>query len=304
MILLSRFILKGTSQAALVAAAMAVLGLIPIVGMFTVFFSAAAVALVTLVKGYRPGLLVMAVAAVGAAVFAVLLFSQPWLAVYFLLGVWLPVWLAAVVLRETTSLALSVLLVAGLSMLALVVMYLGFPGFTEHWREPLNLLVKQIAEQSMGQLSEAELQSVADIMLRLIPGLIASTLLTSTVLSLMLARWWQAVNFNPGGFATEFRAFNLGQSAIIVGVLILALSWWLKNDLLLGMSLIVLMLFMAQGTAVMHALVAKRQISQVWLYLVYIVMLFVPYIMALLILAGLADAWLDFRRRVPAVTKP
>jgi fatty acid desaturase len=65
MILLSRFILKGISQAALVAASMAVLAVIPLLGWVTILISGAAVALMTLVHGYRHGLLVMLAAALG-----------------------------------------------------------------------------------------------------------------------------------------------------------------------------------------------------------------------------------------------
>ena len=300
MILLSRFILKGTSQAALVAASTAVLALVPLIGWFSVLVSAAAVALVTLVQGYRPGLLVILAAMVGTAVFASLLFAQPLIALYFTLAVWLPVWLAAVVLRETVSLALSLLLVTGMSLLALLMMYLVFPGFTEHWQQPLELLITRIAEQSDGQLTLEELRTAQAVVIRLLPGLIASTLLFGTVLSLLLARWWQAVSFNPGGFAAEFQALKLGRSAALLATLIIALTSWLQSDLWLAMSLLVFTLYLAQGAAVMHAVVAKRQINPVWLYVIYVVMLFVPHIMVTLVVIGLVDTWIDFRRRFAA----
>jgi hypothetical protein len=299
MILLSRFILKGTSQAALVAASMAMLSLVPLVGWFTILISGAAVALVTLVQGYRHGMLVMLVALVGSAVFSGLLFAQPLVALYFLLAVWLPVWLVAMVLRETVSLSLSVLVITAMSLLALLMMYLVFPGFEEYWRQPLNSLVVKIANES-SQLSEKELHSAVAVIIRLIPGLIASTLLFATTLSLMLARWWQAVNFNPGGFATEFQTLNLGKSAALAALLILAVTWWLQSDLMFAMSLVVLTLYTLQGASVMHGVVAKRRMNQVWTYLVYLLMLFVPQIMVALVLIGLADTWIDFRRRFAA----
>ena len=87
MISLARFILKGHSQAALVAASMAMLGLLlPPVA----WLSGAAVALVTLVNGYRNGLLVTAIAGIGTAVLAGLILSIPELAIYYVLLVWLP----------------------------------------------------------------------------------------------------------------------------------------------------------------------------------------------------------------------
>lgn len=300
MILLSRFILKGTSQAALVAASMAILGLVPFVGWFTILISGAAIALITLVQGYRQGLLVMLIAMIGAGVFSALIFSEPLVALYFMMAVWMPVWLAATVLRLTTSLALSVLLVTGMSLLALLVMYIVFPGFEELWREPLNVFTTQLAEQSMGQFTLEELRAAEDIAIRLIPGLIASTLLLSTMLSLLLARWWQAVNFNPGGFGKEFRALNLGKSAALAALAIMAATWAIDSDMLLAMTLVVLVLYLSQGSAVMHAIFAIKKYSVVWLYVIYILMLFIPHVVVLLVLLGLADAWIDFRRRMAA----
>lgn len=299
MILLSRFILRGTSQAALVAASMAMLSLVPLVGWFTILVSGASVALVTLVQGYRHGMLVMLVALVGSGLFAALLFSQPLIALYFLLAVWLPVWLVAMVLRETVSLSLSLLLVAGMSLLVLLVMYLVFPGFEEYWRQSLNILVAEIAKQS-SDIPMAELKRMEAVAIRLIPGLIACTLLFATTLSLMLARWWQAVNFNPGGFATEYRSLRLGKTAAMAAMLIMAVTLWLQTDLMFAMSLVVFTLYVLQGSAVMHGVAAARKVNQLWMYLVYVAILFIPQVLVALVLIGLADTWIDFRRRLAA----
>ena len=55
-----------------------------------------------------------------------------------------------------------------------------------------------------------------------------------------------------------------------------------------------------QGFAVLHAIFAGRQLNAVWLFLVYLLMFFVPRTVILLALAGLADTWIDFRRRLTA----
>jgi hypothetical protein len=93
MITLARFILKGYSQAALVAAAMAMLGLI--LPPFA-WISGAAIALITLVGGHRQGILVTAIAAIGTAVFAGIIISAPEFAAWFVLLIWLPVLMLAV----------------------------------------------------------------------------------------------------------------------------------------------------------------------------------------------------------------
>ena len=66
------------------------------------------------------------------------------------------------------------------------------------------------------------------------------------------------------------------------------------------MLLVVFALYLNQGVAVLHAVFAGRQLNAVWLFMIYLLMFFIPHIVVLLALAGLADTWIDFRRRLIA----
>ncbi len=298
MVFLARFILKGPSQAALVAAAMAILGILfaP-----AIWLSAAAIALVTLVKDHRKGAMVLVYATLGAGLFSSLLFSSPLVAVYFVLMAWLPAWLAAVVLKQTVSLAFSLLLLAALSLAAIVMLYLGFPDFGELWRQPLDDLAEQLVSQSEGQLTLAQLEQVKEMAIQLIPGLLASSILLGTMISLFLARWWQAVLMNPGGFGEEFRSLQLGRVAAMIAVVLCFAAAVVANEMMFAMMLVVFALYLTQGTAIMHSVVAGRKLSVVWLYVLYVMMFLLPHIVVLLGLIGLVDAWIDIRKRlIPA----
>jgi hypothetical protein len=296
MIFLARFILKGPSQAALVAAALAILGLLlpP-----AAWLSGAAIGLVTLVNGHRAGLLLTAYATVGAAVFGGIIFSVPLVALYFALLVWLPVWAFAVVLKQTVSLALSLQLLTMVSLAGILVLYLLFPDFGEYWREPLNTMIQQLLNSNSG-FSEAHLKLVEEQVIRILPGLFASSFMVGAMLSLFLARWWQAVLYNPGGFGKEFRALNLGQVSAVVALLIMLTAVVFASDTLNAMLLVVFVLYLNQGIAVLHAVFMRRQLNKAWLYLVYGLMFFIPQVVVLLAMAGLADTWIDFRRRLIA----
>lgn len=297
MVFLARFILKGPNQAALVAATMAMLGVLLAPALW---ISAAAIALITLVKGYRQGMRVMVFTTIGSALFAWLIFSSPAVIVYFVLMAWLPVWLAATVLKQTSSLAASLQVITVLSLLAVIVLYVAFPGFGELWREPLDLLVQQLAEQYEGQISLAELQQAEELAIKLIPGLIASSILFGTMISLFLARWWQAVVLNPGGFGKEFQALNLGKISAVIAAGIVAASVVIGTEPIYAMLLLVLALYLTQGMSVVHAVFARRQLNTVWLFMLYVAMIFVPHIVAALLVVGITDAWIDFRRRLVA----
>jgi hypothetical protein len=297
MVFLARFILKGPNQAALVASTMAILGILLTPA---VWVSAAAIALVTLVQDFRQGMRVMAFAIAGSVLFASLIFSSPMVVVYFVLMAWLPAWLAATVLKQTVSLAASLQLITALSLLVIIVLYVVFPGFGELWREPLDLLVQQLAEQYQGQLSLQELQQAEELAIKLIPGLIASSILFGTMISLFLARWWQAVVFNPGGFGKEFQSLSLGKTAALVAVGIVVAAAIIGTEPVYAMLLVILALYLTQAMSIVHAIFAGRQLNTVWLYVFYVAIIFVPHIVALLVLVGITDAWIDFRRRLVA----
>ena len=294
MVFLARLILKGPSQAALVAATLAMLGVLfaP-----AIWLSAAAIALVALVKDGRQALLVMAVATAGAMLFAGLIFASPSMAIYFLLAAWLPAWIAASVLRAV-SLAASLQVIAGLSLAAIVGLYTFFPEMGEIWREPLDMLVQQLLEQSQGELSLQQLQEVEEMAIIMIPGFLAGSILFGTMISLFLARWWQSVILNPGGFAQEFQALNLGKMTAMIAIVVVVAVVLMGSELWYAMLLIVLALYITQGMSILHAVFKGRQLNRAWLYLIYLVMLFSPEVAAMLILVGIADAWIDFRGRL------
>jgi len=65
--------------------------------------------------------------------------------------------------------------------------------------------------------------------------------------------------------------------------------------------IVILTLFVIQGLAVVHAIVAKRKMHVVWLVALYVVpLIFLPQLIAAIGILGLIDNWTDFRRRVVA----
>lgn len=297
MLFLASFILKGQSQAALVAATMAILGLaLPPAA----WISAAAIVLVTLVNGPKSGLITTALSLVGAALFAFLIFSAPQIAIVFVLLAWLPAWLVASVLRQTVSLAYSLQILTLISMLAVIMLYLLYPNLGELWREPLDVIVKQMAEQ-YEDFSLAELKQTEDWIIAFMPGLFASSIMFGTMLSLFLGRWWQAVFYNPGGFGKEFRSLNLGRiSALCAGAILMAAAV-IDSVFVVAMATVVLVLYGMQALSLLHAAVKIRQLNAVWLFFIYLIMFFIPHVLLLLIMASFVDPWLDIRQRISPV---
>ena len=294
MLFLASFILKGQSQAALVAASMAILGLaIPPAA----WISAAAIVLVTLVNGPKSGLITTALSLLGAGIFAFLIFASPEVAVVFVLLAWLPAWLIAAILRQTVSLAYSLQVLTVMSLLAVVMVYALVPDIGELWREPLDFMVKQLAEQSE-EFTLAELKQTEDWVIKFLPGLFASSIMFGTMLSLFLGRWWQAVFYNPGGFGKEFRSLNLGKVSALCAIAIMLLAMVTGSVFAVAMVAVVFVLYSMQALSLLHAAIKIRQVNAAWLFFTYVIMFFIPQVMLLLMVASFADPWLDIRRRI------
>ena len=261
------------------------------------WISAAAIVLVTLVNGPKSGLITTAMSLVGAAIFAFLIFSAPEVAVIFVLIAWLPAWLIATVLRQTVSLAFSLQILTLMSLLAVVMLYVLYPNMGELWREPLDIMVKQLAEQST-DFSLAELKQTEDWIIQFLPGLFASSIMFGTMLSLFLGRWWQAVFYNPGGFGKEFRSLNLGKVSALCAMALMLIAAIVDNVFAVAMVTVVFLLYGMQALSLLHAAIKIRQVNAAWLFLIYLIMFFVPHVLLLLMLASFADPWLDLRQRI------
>ena len=198
------------------------------------------------------------------------------------------------------SLAYSLQALTAISLLSVVMLYSLVPDFGELWREPLDQMVQELAKQS-DELSLAELRQVEDWVIAFLPGLFASSIMFGTMLSLLLGRWWQAVFYNPGGFAKEFQSLNLGKiSALLtVGLMLLALA--VDSIVMTALVTVVMVLYSIQALSLMHAVINIRQMNTAWLVLFYLVMFFMPQLLLLLMLAGIADPWLRIRQRMGQV---
>ncbi|EGV29162.1 Protein of unknown function DUF2232, membrane [Thiorhodococcus drewsii AZ1] len=291
---LAHFVMRGYSQAALVAAVSALLSmLMPLLGLI----SSASVGLVTLRNGARAGILLMLLSTLGAGVFAWLALGSLWPALGVLLVFWLPVWALAVVLRLGRSLDLTVQL-AGLGGLLLVIALFTLVGDpTDYWHQLLepvrqSLLKDGLVEADSSQAMFAEIE-------RWMTGAFAAGLVLQSLVGLFLARWWQAVLFNPGGFGQEFRALGVGR---VVGGLFLVLLGWVLMGAGAGAAAGLLpvsgVLLLLQGLAVAHGVRHIRNAPRGWLIGLYVLMVFMPQMGLLVACLGLVDVWLDIRGRM------
>lgn len=288
---IANYVMRGPMQAILVASITGVLSLL-----LPVFscISGAAVGLVTLRVGPAKGVTTALGATAAVAALAGLVWQNPLPGLGLLLGAWLPVWGLAVSLRRTVSLSRTVLL-AGLFGAGLV---LGVHVVSD---DPAAWWIRLIGDMlgERGAKVSAEQTEVLEQLAGVMTGILGAVFSLSVLGSLLLARWWQALLYNPGGFREEFHGLRLGRHLNVVTLALMVAAAVMSGPaagVALDLLLVALALHVLQGISVVHGLVGRTGSSIGWLIGMYVLLLMaMPQTVITLALAGFADNWFDFR---------
>lgn len=141
-----------------------------------------------------------------------------------------------------------------------------------------------------------QLDSIRDVT----PSLFGAIYMFLAIALLMLSRWMQAALFNPGGFQKEFHGLRVEQN---VALFLVALMMLANFEILIPQSwmLYLVLPLMFSGLALVHAVVAAKKLSSLWLAVLY-ALIVLPIIANLIVLLALLDSWYDFRTRLQKPT--
>jgi hypothetical protein len=298
---LAGFIVAGRYQAILVASMSGILAfLLPPYSTLTNYLGAAAVALVTLRISAAQGLLVLVAATVLTVLFYQVAGEHAAVIAVTVLMLWLPCWLVSVVLRSTKSLAMAMLSAGMLAIFTLVLVYLVHGDPAPWWYAQLQQIEALLEEAALMQQG-AQTEELLHELSRLMTGVVIASLELGAVSGVLLARWWQAMLFNPGGLRSEFCSLRFGQYAGIATLATMIFSRLVEGpagDLAAQVVMIMLVPYLFAGLAVAHGLVMQLGRGKGWLVAVYVLLLIVPQATLLVAGGGLLDTWIDFRRRL------
>lgn len=276
---LAEFIMRGRMQAAVVA----------LVGSWLPLISPAAVALVTLRRGPADGFIILLWALLPTLVTFFISDMGPLMPAVTAAGVLATV-LTALLLRSNGSWAQVLMGLVAFSALSALVLAQVIPDPVSDVTQALGDILEQMQAQSP---ADAALQLPSETF---VVGLIAYVMVVSSFMSLLLARWWQALLYNPGGLQAELHQLRMKPLATLTCFAAVLYCWVQGVDYqhwagLFGFPLLVV------AAAIAHRLVKAREMGGQWLILFYLVLLFAsPIVMLLAVL----DTWLDFRARIVA----
>lgn len=296
---LAAFVMRGPVQAASVASAGLLLGyaLPPFA-----WLSAAVVALVALRLGdgalARMGLpaLVVVTAAGGLAT------GRPGVALLGAVATWGPPILVARMLRRRARLDDALLVACGIGWVVVVGVHVALADPAATWHELLTTVMQpQRMAAEMQQVTPQAIEGLIDDVAPLMTGLVAASVAFSAVTSVLLARWWQSLLDRPGAFQAEFHRLRLGRVAASATAVLGIAAAATPIALIDGLALVAVTVYVFQGLAVMHGVVAARGMGKGWLVAVYVIAILLPLqVMTGLTLVGIVDAWADFRGRAAA----
>lgn len=290
------WIMRGPRQATLLLAVSLVLGFV--LPPFT-WLSGAIAALVVLSTGLAGVLRTVPWAGLIAVLAAFLAADSAAMGGLVAVAAWAPVLVIAGALRVTRRLDLALLTAVAVGWCVVLGIAAFLPDPAAAWTEVLERLVAsgEVAESS--EISAARLDELIERVAPLLTGLLAAGVVTGAVTATLVARWWQAGLYNPGAFRAEFHGLRLGQSAALVVAGLLATAALVDSPIVFGLALVAAAVYVLQGLAVVHALVAARGMHRGWLVGMYALMVVMLLQMAVaLIIVGIVDAWVDLRARV------
>ena len=275
---LAHYVMASEWRAALIASLLLFLPLFSWVG-------ASVVALYALRRGIEKSLLVSAVPMLSASV-AAFGFGDPSM----LLVLAITIVLAAVLYRTLSW--ISVLLI-GLGLSLVLVFLVG--ALYEETLKGLVVAIKQVVA-APAQLAALGVDSVTvdAWMASLSVGALSFVQMVSAIFALIFARAVQAQAFNPGGFKAEFEAVILPRM-FAVGCLLLATTGFLIDPWMLRFTPVGALPLMFAGIALVHGLTSMRESRGLIIMFYAALVFFTPYLLMLLALLAVIDAFVDFR---------
>lgn len=263
-----------------------------LIGSWFPLISPAAVALVTLRRGASDGSLILLVAMLPA--FLALFASDfgPLVALITMINLLL-VFGVALVLRRNIPWAAAIMAMVASSSAAGLLLGQLLPAPIEQAVQALGDVLKEMQAQAGEQA--VQLPELGE---RFVLGLIAYALAFLSMASLILARWWQSLLYNPGGFGEEFRQLKLNLSSVLI-CFISAMYCFSQGSEYATWGALFSFPLLLQGIAIVHFVVNKRQMGVQWLVLMYLALIFASSpVVLLLTLLTVLDSWIDFRGRL------
>lgn len=285
----SKRLLENKQQAIMFAVLFALLP-------FASWLSVALVLLVTLRRGAKAGFEVMLPALVMHSVPLMMLVPIESALINTLI-IYIPCYLAALVLRSTTSWQAVFGVFFLQSLIGFLIIHLCAPDFILDQFNQFKNILGQFQEYK--QLLDSGTEGINTFILaQLFFGIQILSVIVSALISLIFARSIQAKLFVPGGFSNELLAFRGGRLSFLI-LMAVSIASYFEISYAINLLPLVLSYFLVSGFALaFYALARKRQL-RIMTLLVLLILLKPFFVLFAYVLLGALDSLFNFRLYLP-----
>ena len=274
----------------------AALTLVPLIG----FIGSGVLVLASLKRGPVFGLTAAGVAAAALLLMGLVLGQGVTVALGAVLLLWAPALGLAELLRRSGQLGPSVTMAAVASM-GIVLLWFGLADSSGSMAGALADEIRPLLQQGLaGGASE---EDVLELLVALLPGLLAGSLFLIAVLGLLTGMWWHASINSPGAFGDAFRSLRLGGLLAIVAagtIVVVAVN---GGVVFRNLLMVLVVAYLIQGFAVLHGVAHYRKWPAGAMAAVYVLLLIgLGFMAPALAMVGWTDTWADFRGRARGAT--
>ncbi|MCD6046977.1 MAG: putative rane spanning protein [Gammaproteobacteria bacterium] len=201
-------------------------------------------------------------------------------------------------LRETASWLNVTQMITGLGVLMVITIYLVFPQLAQTWSQLLVAMMKQVAVDRPELLSVWNAGQMLQLLGGFAVGLRVMLFVTLSLSSLIVARYIQAVLYNPGGLRQELYAWRLNFYTGILLLALIILAAVVRTPIWLSLIPVLILPFICVGFTVIHAVTASNKYQWLILLVFYVALLTIaPQLLTLVALLGCLDSLINFRKR-------
>ena len=258
--------------------------------------SSAAVALVTLRRGGYEGLYVLIASYVLAAILGLVIFGS----FQFALLYGPLIWLIAMILREVKQLSIAVEITVLFGVAGIVIFFIFVNDPAAMWGSILTQMTQPVLENSDVDFPVEKIKQNIQFFSHFMTGGVAAGSVYGLLFGLFLARWWQSVLYNPGGFREEYLSLKVRPKLAIASIVIAAIAWLMSgvlSEICWNITILFVVLYTIVGTAILHIAFSTMKTRFFMVPFLYLTLVFVPHMTIVVVIVGVIDTWLDLRSK-------
>ena len=259
-------------------------------------FSSTAIMLVALHAGSRQALYIAVACTLALTVFTGFANANPLIGIAMGVAQLLPGLVLASIYTRSGSLSVALQTAVLIALVVFIGVIRLLPDIEQIWAQLLHELLT--AMQANTTLPPAQLETVVSRLAQFMTGLVIGSALLMHSIALLFAHWLHALVRNNDKAEIEHGEISLSKVLAVATILTTAAAFATQSVFLVQLSGIIGILFFLQGMNAIHAITRAMTKGKLWLIISYLLVIFIPQTMLLIVLFGLIDSLSNLRSRI------